>query len=96
MGLMGFAVAKSKGTDKGRPRKPNPLVNHLMIQYFNRSGFFWPSNSNLNSFFHLKRLFNAPEFGKFVSPPLSAFSPFIFSTSFPLVSRHIYLNFHQA
>lgn len=26
MGIMGFAVGKSKGTDKGRPRQPNPLI----------------------------------------------------------------------
>lgn len=51
MGFMGFAVGKSKGTDKGRLRQPNPLVNHLMIKYFNIFGFFGPQNLKYVFFF---------------------------------------------
>lgn len=95
MGLMGFAAGTNKGTDKGRLRKPNPLVNHLMVQYFNMLGFFGPQSSHLKYFFPLKRLFNAPEFGKFGASPLSAFSPIFFPLTC-FLSRHIYFNFYQA
>lgn len=90
MGLMGFAAGTSKGTDKGRLRKPNPQVNHLIVQYFNVLGVFGPQSSNLKYFFFpLKRLFNAPEFGKFGSSPLSAFSSGFFSPHLFFVQAYL-------